>query len=124
MVEKKEQIWSHTHNSFYLLNKYKKKKKRLTHPEDDLKFFQKLLKAEANRRVRMCNLQSAKDCASVKTSLATVHARAQEMKNIHRVFHRLYTRDSRARTICGCDTPPPWLGLFSSTPITYPSHLV
>jgi len=27
----------------------------------------------------MCNLQSAKDCASVKTSLATVHARAQEM---------------------------------------------
>jgi hypothetical protein len=40
---------------------------------------QKLLKAEANRRVRMCNLQSAKDCASVKTSLATVHARAQEM---------------------------------------------
>ena len=41
--------------------------------------FQKLLKAEANRRVRMCNLQSAKDCASVKTSLATVHARAQEM---------------------------------------------
>ena len=42
-------------------------------------FFQKLLKAGANRRVRMCNLQSAKDCASVKTSLATVHARAQEM---------------------------------------------
>ena len=40
--------------------------------------FQKLLKAEANRRVRMCNLQSAKDCASVKTSLATVRARAQE----------------------------------------------
>jgi hypothetical protein len=38
-----------------------------------------LLEAEANRRVRMCNLQSAKDCASVKTSLATVHARAQEM---------------------------------------------
>ena len=27
----------------------------------------------------MCNLQSAKDCASVKTSLATVRARAQEM---------------------------------------------
>ncbi|KIL61803.1 hypothetical protein M378DRAFT_816938 [Amanita muscaria Koide BX008] len=46
-------------------------------------FFQKLLKAEAFRRVRMCNLQSAKDCASVKTSLATVHARAQEMKNYH-----------------------------------------
>ena len=44
-------------------------------------FFQKLLEAEANRRVRMCNLQSAKDCASVKTSLATVHARAQEMGN-------------------------------------------
>jgi len=42
-------------------------------------FFQKLLKAGADRRVRMCNLQSAKDCASVKTSLATVHARAQEM---------------------------------------------
>ena len=40
-----------------------------------------MLKAEANRRVRMCNLQSAKDCASVKTSLATVHARAQEMGN-------------------------------------------
>ena len=40
--------------------------------------FQKLLEAEANRRVRMCNLQSAKDCASVKTSLATVRARAQE----------------------------------------------
>ena len=37
-----------------------------------------MLKAEANRRVRMCNLQSAKDCASVKTSLATVRARAQE----------------------------------------------
>ena len=43
--------------------------------------FQKLLKAEANRRVRMCNLQSAKDCASVKTSLATVRARAQEWGN-------------------------------------------
>ena len=43
--------------------------------------FQKLLKAGANRRVRMCNLQSAKDCASVKTSLATVHALAQEMGN-------------------------------------------
>ena len=42
-------------------------------------FFQKLLKAKADRRVRMCNLQSAKDCASVKTSLATVHALAQEM---------------------------------------------
>ena len=47
-------------------------------------FFQKLLKAEANRRVRMCNLQSAKDCASVETSLATVHARAQEIKNSKR----------------------------------------
>lgn len=45
------------------------------------KVFQKLLEAEASRRVRMCNLQSAKDCASVKTSLATVHARAQEIKN-------------------------------------------
>ena len=43
-------------------------------------FFQKLLKAEANRRVRMCNLQSAKDCASVETSLATVRARAQEWR--------------------------------------------
>ena len=43
-----------------------------------MEVFQKLLKAEANRRVRMCNLQSAKDCASVKTSLATVRARAQE----------------------------------------------
>ena len=42
---------------------------------------QKLLRAEANRRVRMCNLQSAKDYASVKTSLAIVRARAQEMKN-------------------------------------------
>jgi len=31
----------------------------------------------------MCNLQSAKDCASVKTSLATVHARAQEMGKSH-----------------------------------------
>ena len=41
--------------------------------------FQKLLVAEAARWVRMCNLQSAKNCASVKTSLATVHARAQEM---------------------------------------------
>jgi hypothetical protein len=39
--------------------------------------FQKLLKPEGNRRVRMYNLQLAKDCASVKTSLATVHARAQ-----------------------------------------------
>lgn len=46
--------------------------------------FQKLLKAEANRRVRMCNLQSAKDCASVKTSLATVRARAQEWRNTTR----------------------------------------
>ena len=43
--------------------------------------FQKLLRAEANRRVRMCNLQSAKGCASVETSLATAHARAQEIKN-------------------------------------------
>lgn len=42
--------------------------------------FQKLLKTEVDRRVRMCNLQSAKDCASVETSLATVHARAQEIK--------------------------------------------
>ena len=43
-----------------------------------------MLKTEVDRRVRMCNLQSAKDCASVKTSLATVHARAQEMgiKNV------------------------------------------
>ena len=47
--------------------------------------FQKLLKAEADRRVRMCNLQSAKDCASVKTSLATVHARAQEIKKSSKV---------------------------------------
>ena len=53
-------------------------------------FFQKLLEAEANRRVRMCNLQSAKDCASVKTSLATVHARAQEMGNLNQVRTRLY----------------------------------
>lgn len=44
-----------------------------------------MLEAEANRRVRMCNLQSAKDCASVKTSLATVHARAQEMGKSHLV---------------------------------------
>ena len=28
----------------------------------------------------MCNLQSAKNCASVRTSQATVHARAQEME--------------------------------------------
>jgi len=48
--------------------------------ESVVKGFQKLLKAEANRRVRMCNLQSAKNCASVETSLATVHARAQEMR--------------------------------------------
>ncbi|KAF9009109.1 hypothetical protein BDZ89DRAFT_1078756 [Hymenopellis radicata] len=33
---------------------------------------QKLLEAEANRRVRMYNLQSAKDYASVRTSLAIV----------------------------------------------------
>ena len=53
-------------------------------------FFQKLLKAEADRRVRMCNLQSAKDCASVKTSLATVRARAQEW-GTRRAWNRLYT---------------------------------
>ncbi len=34
--------------------------------------FKKLLEAEANRRVRMYNLQSAKDYASVRTSLAIV----------------------------------------------------
>ena len=50
--------------------------------EELVMIFQKLLKAEANRRVRMCNLQSAKDCASVKTSLATVRARAQEIKTL------------------------------------------
>ena len=50
--------------------------------EELVRIFQKLLKAKANRRVRMCNLQSAKDCASVKTSLATVRARAQEMKTL------------------------------------------
>ena len=44
-----------------------------------------MLEAEANRRVRMCNLQSAKDCASVKTSLATVHARAQEIGKFYLV---------------------------------------
>ena len=36
-------------------------------------------------RVRMCNLQSAKNCASVETSLATVHARAQEMRKTDRL---------------------------------------
>ncbi|KIM81839.1 hypothetical protein PILCRDRAFT_491856 [Piloderma croceum F 1598] len=36
--------------------------------EGHQKGFQKLLKAEAIRRVRMCNLQSAKDCVSVLTS--------------------------------------------------------
>ena len=40
-------------------------------------FFQKLLVAEATRWIRMCNLQLAKNCASVETSLATVHAQAQ-----------------------------------------------
>jgi len=35
-------------------------------------------------RVRMCNLQSAKNCASAETSQATVHARAQEMKKTDR----------------------------------------
>lgn len=40
-----------------------------------------MLEAEANRRVRMYNLQSAKDYASVVTSLAIVLTRAQEMKN-------------------------------------------
>jgi hypothetical protein len=58
---------------------------RLTRTSQD-GFFQKLLKAEAIRRVRMCNLQSAKDCASVETSLATVHARAQEMRLILRAW--------------------------------------
>ena len=44
------------------------------------------------RRVRMCNLQSAKNCASVETSQATVHARAQEMKkSVVRARSRLYT---------------------------------
>jgi hypothetical protein len=47
----------------------------------EVNFFQKLLRAEALRRVRMCNLQPAKDCASVITSLAAVLARAQEMGN-------------------------------------------
>ena len=64
--------------------------------------FQKLLKAEADRRVRMCNLQSAKDCASVKTSLATVHARAQEMGNSLRPSRPFYTLLLGARTTCGC----------------------
>jgi hypothetical protein len=59
---------------------------------------QKLLKAEANRRVRMCNLQSAKDCASVKTSLATVHARAQEMGKQRESGNAYIGPRSRART--------------------------
>jgi hypothetical protein len=49
----------------------------ISHPEKTRGGFQKLLEPEGNRRVRMYNLQLAKDCASVKTSLATVHARAQ-----------------------------------------------
>ena len=57
--------------------------------------FQKLLVAEANRWVRMCNLQSAKNCASVKTSLATVHARAQEMGKEEWFRPGLYSGTSR-----------------------------
>ena len=69
----------------YNLSSWHRSQLNVQHPRYDSKkipiytdVFQKLLKAEANRRVRMCNLQSAKDCASVKTSLATVRARAQE----------------------------------------------
>jgi hypothetical protein len=40
----------------------------------------------------MCNLQSAKDCASVKTSLATVHARAQEMRKKLGLGHFAFCR--------------------------------
>jgi len=62
-------------------------------------FFQKLLKAGADRRVRMCNLQSAKDCASVKTSLATVHALAQEMgKRVIALGVFIYLSQFRAGT--------------------------
>ncbi|KZT24392.1 hypothetical protein NEOLEDRAFT_1067731, partial [Neolentinus lepideus HHB14362 ss-1] len=59
------------------------------------KVFQKLPKAEAKGRVRMFNLQSAKDCASVRTSLATVHARAQEMGNKTWLTH-IYIREGRS----------------------------
>jgi hypothetical protein len=46
-----------------------------------MRICQKFCKPEGEQGVRMCCLQSAKDCASVRTSLATVHARAQEMGN-------------------------------------------
>ncbi|KZT21385.1 hypothetical protein NEOLEDRAFT_1073553, partial [Neolentinus lepideus HHB14362 ss-1] len=64
-------------------------------------YFQKLPKAEAKGRVRMCNLQSAKDCASVKTSLATVHARAQEMKSFIRRSGTYIGRAWKARAGLG-----------------------
>jgi len=55
-------------------------------------------------RVRMCNLQSAKNCASAETSLATVHARAQEIKkSIARPRCRLYTPPNACAQIsCTC----------------------
>jgi hypothetical protein len=55
-------------------------------------FFKNCREPKLVERVRMCNLQSAKNCASVETSQATVHARAQEMeKRDGRVRRRLYT---------------------------------
>lgn len=45
-------------------------------------FFQKLLKAEANRRVRMYNLQSAKRLCLGKNLTGDSNARAQEIKNL------------------------------------------
>lgn len=51
--------------------------KEMVFPETEI--CQRLLKAKANRRVRMFNLQLANDCVLVGTSLTTVHARAQEM---------------------------------------------
>ena len=83
----------------YNLSSWHRSQLNVQHPRYDSKkipiytdVFQKLLKAEADRRVRMCNLQSAKDCASVKTSLATVHARAQEWGNKERGARALYSK--------------------------------
>jgi hypothetical protein len=60
----------------------------------------------------MCNLQSAKNCASVGTSLATVHARAQEMgkKNpgMSTRFSVMLTGGVLFRDLNKCD----FLGIF------------
>ena len=56
------------------------------------KFFKNCREPKLVERVRMCNLQSAKNCASVETSQATVHARAQEMeKRDGGLRRRIYT---------------------------------